>query len=500
MNTTPADLIEALSRLDDLLDHDVRHILDEDTARRMTDEELATFTRVTESLGRRVDALRVTAAGQIDDRSHPELGDERLSARAGCVNAVDLLTRLTGIAGITARARIHHAHAIATRTTLSGEPLPARFPAVRDALSDGAIGADSITAIVSALAPIADRCDPTHLAAAEQELVAAAIGASPDGAPACSADDTRTQAKVWTLVLDPDGTLPDDERALRRRGFRLGREHDGTVPIAGNLLPEVAAQFQRLADAHLNPRVEDRTTDPGVHFRTTPADGVADTGDNGTGNRGGDASADGELEEPRDTRTHEQKLHDVLATILGVAARSTESPTLGGLPPTLLVTITADELNRDDGIGFIDGTDTTVPAHVARQIACCGGIQRLIFNDQGRIIELGTPNRGFNGQQRRAITARDGSCIIPGCHTPAAWCELHHVDEYARGGPTHVDNGVPLCWWHHRTIDTSGWQIRMNDGIPHVRAPATIDPTRQWRPTPGSLHRARNTLRKQLTG
>nr|WP_274636013.1 HNH endonuclease signature motif containing protein [Microbacterium bovistercoris] len=400
------------------------------------------------------------------------------------MNAADLLTRLTGIGGTSARVRIQHAHAIATRTTLTGEPLPARFPAVRDALSDGAIAVDSVTAIVTALAPLADRCDPTHLAAAEHELVAAAIGAAPDGAPACSADDTRIQAKVWALVLDPDGTLPDDERALRRRGFRLGRERDGIVPVTGNLLPDVAAQFQRLADAQLNPRVEDRTDDPGVRFRPAPDSA--------------DAGADGD--EPRDTRTHEQKLHDVLATILGVAARSAESPTLGGLPPTLLVTIAADELDRDDGVAFIDGTDSTVPALVARHVACCGGIQRLIFNTDGRIIELGTPQRGFTGQQRRAITARDGACIIPGCQVPAAWCEVHHVEEHARGGPTHVDNGVPLCWYHHRTIDTSGWEIRMIDGVPQVRAPAAIDPARQWRPTSGSLHRARDALRRQLLG
>nr|WP_274636012.1 hypothetical protein [Microbacterium bovistercoris] len=61
MNTSPADLIEALTHLDDLLDGDVRNALDEDVGRVMTDDELVAFTRVTESLGRRVDALRVTA-------------------------------------------------------------------------------------------------------------------------------------------------------------------------------------------------------------------------------------------------------------------------------------------------------------------------------------------------------------------------------------------------------------------------------------------------------
>ena len=478
MNTAPAELLEALARLDNQFGDSVRMIFDDEAARAMTDEQLLAFTRVTESLGRHADAARVAAAGEIDDRSRSDLGPESLAARTGATNAIELLCRLTSIAGVTARARIRHAHATGTRTTLLGDTLPASFPAIRRALADGAIGIDSITAITGELGPVAARTTPSRVEAAEHELVAAATGTSADGAPACSADDTRTQAKVWRLVLDPDGTLPDYERALRQRGLRLGRQTGDLVPVHGTLLADVAAQFQRLIDAHLNPRVEDRTDDPGVTFREIPHD-----------------NPDSPL---TDTRTREQKVHDVFATILGVAARSAETPTLGGLPPTLLVTIAADELHRDNGIGFIDGTDGTVPAFVARQVACCGGIQRLVFGDDGHIIELGSPNRTFTGQQRRAITARDGECIIPGCHIPAAWCEIHHVIPHADGGPTHTDNGVPLCWWHHRMLDISGWEIRIVNGVPEVRAPASIDPTRPWRPAAGSLHRARNRRRQQF--
>ncbi|UUT34919.1 HNH endonuclease signature motif containing protein [Microbacterium elymi] len=395
------------------------------------------------------------------------------------MNAVDLLCRLTGVAATSARARIRHAHAVATRTTLTGDPLPAAFPTVRDALVDGVIGVDSIAAIVGALAPISDRCDPTHLAAAEYELVAAATGAGPDGAPACSADDSRTQAKVWTLVLDHDGTLPDYERALRHRGLRFGRERDGIVPISGGLLADVAAQFQRMGDAQLNPRVHDGTEDPGVRFR----DAAEDDGDDA----------------PPDTRTREQKMHDVFATILGVAARSAETPSLGGCPDPA-----RHDLRRRTRPRRRGRLHRRHRRHGARGRRATDrvlrGIQRLVIDENGRLIELGSPNRTFSGQQRRAITARDGECIIPGCHVSATWCEIHHVIEHARGGPTHVDNGVPLCWWHHRSLETSGWEIRMVDGVPEVRAPATIDPRRLWQRVPGSLHRARDRLNRRLTG
>jgi hypothetical protein len=101
--------------------------------------------------------------------------------------------------------------------------------------------------------------------------------------------------------------------------------------------------------------------------------------------------------------------------------------------------------------------------------------------DAGRIIAITTTDRVFTVHQRRAIIARDRECLIPGCHVSASWCEIHHVTEHAKGGPTHTDNGVPLCWWHHRSLGKSGWEIRMNDGIPQVRGPVWWDPDQRWR-------------------
>lgn len=496
MTTAPADLIETLARLDGELGVTVRDALSADLVRGMTDGEVLDLTRVAEALGRRIDAVRVVTAAEVDERSRTELGEERLSARSGCTGAADLICRTTGVAAATARARIRQGRAVAVRTTLTGDPLPARFPTVREAIIDGTIGIDGIGAITTVLSPIADRCDPAQWAAAEYELTAAAAGTGSDGAPACTADDTRLQAKVWELVLDPDGALPDHERAARKRGLRFGPDRDGIRAVNGFILAELYEQFTLLADAHLNPRVKDvPDATAGVSFRESP---------HGAG------------DEPKDTRTHPQKLHDLFASILNVAARSAETPALGGAAPAVVVTIDVDDLDmarhhddhdvgdrtgdrgRDDGVGFINGTDCTVPAFVARHAACNAGTQLLIAAGDGRIVALGSPNRTFTSQQRKAIIARDGECVIPGCHTPASWCEFHHVIPHAEGGSTHVDNGVPLCWWHHRTIETSGWQIRMVNGLPEVRAPRNIDPTRQWRRASGSLHRARNRLRKRV--
>ena len=80
-----------------------------------------------------------------------------------------------------------------------------------------------------------------------------------------------------------------------------------------------------------------------------------------------------------------------------------------------------------------------------------------------------------------AIVLRDRECLIPGCDVPAEWCEIHHVEEHSRGGPTHTSNGVPLCWHHHRTLDEGIWHIRMRDGLPEIRGPGWWDPYAKWR-------------------
>ncbi len=130
----------------------------------------------------------------------------------------------------------------------------------------------------------------------------------------------------------------------------------------------------------------------------------------------------------------------------------------------------------------MQGCDQPVSVEWARQIACAGVIQRVTTSRDGRILSIGTEQRVFNRHQRRAIALRDGGCLIPGCGVPAGWCEIHHVTEHTVGGPTHTDNGVLLCWYHHRFLDRIGWQIRMNRGVPEVRPPGWCGTDHRWRP------------------
>ncbi|WP_394194381.1 HNH endonuclease signature motif containing protein [Microbacterium foliorum] len=189
--------------------------------------------------------------------------------------------------------------------------------------------------------------------------------------------------------------------------------------------------------------------------------------------------------------------------VFAIAARHSDMPTLGGSAPVLVVNVDAKDLvggmGGNGGWATVAGSGAHVPVSVAAHVACAGTIQRVLV-DEGRIIGITTTDRVFTVHQRRAIIARDKECLIPGCHVPASWCEIHHVVEHARGGPTHTDNGVPLCWWHHRSLGTSGWEIRMQAGLPQVRGPGWWDPDERWRTPRLSVARLTLTVPLARTG
>lgn len=442
--------------------------LDREAQRTLTDEQLVETLRVVEEIGRWTDAARLGIAGEVGRRSEPGAADVTLTSRYGCDSPIELLERAIHVSNATARARLRTARAITTRPTLTGQDRPAPLDLARQELAAGRLSLDALTTIADGLRPLQRRCGADELEAAETELVRAAVGGAET--PPCSVYELKVMAQTWALFLDPDGTLPDEDTE-RMRTFRVGRERNNLFPIHGNVTADVAAMLQRQLDAHQNPRIQDR------------APRFLDAAE-------ADPDAPGD-EHAHDPRTADQKRHDAFAGILAAAAASAESPTLGGAAPTLVVTVAEEQLDRSDGVAFVDGPDGEVPVSsaFARHIGCHGTVHRVTLGANGTIKALHVTDRVFTTWQRRAIAARDGGCIIPGCRVRAAWCEIHHVIEHSRGGPTDVGNGVMLCWHHHRTLETNGWEIRMIDGVPQVRPPTWVDPRRAWRPPNRVLHR-----------
>jgi hypothetical protein len=511
---SPADALDAITG-------DLAASVTRGELRGLADEVLVTTVSAIERLGRRVDALRVAAAAEVGERSRKELGLAGLAATKGCRNANELLQRLTLASAVSIERRLALGLQTRSQLSLAGIEFPARFPRVAEALDSGVLGVDAAAAIINGLLPVIDHAAIDDLAAAERELIAAATGSGAaagavSGTPAemdadadahadadatatvpCTADESRIQAQVWRAALDPDGLEPAEERALARRGFRFGTERGGLVPVSGGLLPEIAGKFARLFDAYLAPKTAPAFVADGLATDGLATDGLAADGQAADGQAADGPAADGpaSLVAIKDPRSFDQRRHDILASIIDAAARSGNTPTVGGAAPTVLVSVRRDDLVRRRGAGFIDGVASPISMGAVEQFVCSGGTQSVELDDRGRILSLGSPQRCFTPRQRKAITLRDGGCLIPGCQIPAGWCEIHHVKPDAIGGATHTDNGVLLCWFHHRTIETSGWQVRMIRGAPQIKAPPWLDCHGTWR----SASRSRTSLTDAMT-
>ena len=105
-----------------------------------------------------------------------------------------------------------------------------------------------------------------------------------------------------------------------------------------------------------------------------------------------------------------------------------------------------------DGQAWISGT-------TARRLACDAGIVRLVQNSRGEPLDLGRKTRSISPALNRALAARNESCQFPGC-THRYHLDAHHVQHWAEGGPTTLDNLVRLCHYHHVLVHEGGFDVR----------------------------------------
>lgn len=86
--------------------------------------------------------------------------------------------------------------------------------------------------------------------------------------------------------------------------------------------------------------------------------------------------------------------------------------------------------------------------------------------ETGMLLANGvTRKRRANTTQKRAIHARDATCIYPGCLTPAQDCDLDHITPWAEVSETSVDGQAPICRYDHCTgKHKHGWTYRRLPG------------------------------------
>ena len=115
-----------------------------------------------------------------------------------------------------------------------------------------------------------------------------------------------------------------------------------------------------------------------------------------------------------------------------------------------------------------------------QRLACDGLLHRVLKADSV-VIDVGRATPTVSGAQWRALKARYKRCCFPGCDRPIGWTHPHHIEFRAHGGPTTMNNLLPLCFYHHRLVHEGGWQVvRTEEGIRFIAPDRIFAMRRRW--------------------
>ena len=330
-----------------------------------------------------------------------EIERRRVHERDGHLSAASWFAATHRVAWGTAREQVQVARA------LEG------MDETRGALRAGEISMSAVRSLAAA-----HDVDPEAFVEAEHALV--------DAARVHAVGDLQRALAVWRERAEarrlPDG--PDGRRARRRlhASVTLG----GMVRVDGDLDPETGESLLTALRAVLDTDARSRERD--------------------------------------DSRSPAQRRADALGEICRQWLDRSERPIVAGERPHLTLTVAADDLIAGAGVGELDHTGP-VRSELARRLACDASVMRVVMGARSEPLDVGRRTSVVPPALRRAVIARDGHCRFPGCDRPHTWCDSHHVDHWADGGPTSLPNLLLLCRRHHRMVHRpGGFGLRMEDG------------------------------------
>ena len=161
-----------------------------------------------------------------------------------------------------------------------------------------------------------------------------------------------------------------------------------------------------------------------------------------------------------DTRTQGQRNHDALKAMAQSALASGELGQHNGLPTTIIVTTTQQDLESAAGHA-VTGGGTRLPMKDVIRLAATAHHYLCIYDKHTREpLYLGRTKRLASKAQRIALYGLERGCTRPGCTAPAYWTQVHHIQGWAaQHGPTDINLLTPACPPDNRLIE-QGWTVR----------------------------------------
>ena len=116
----------------------------------------------------------------------------------------------------------------------------------------------------------------------------------------------------------------------------------------------------------------------------------------------------------------------------------------------------------------------------ARRLSCDASLVTVLEDDAGNVLNVGRKTRTVPEHIRRALRERDGVCQYPGCQE-SEYVDAHHIQHWAEGGETRLDNLVTLCRFHHRQLHRGCFDVRLNGNSAEILAPVNVsEPGIPW--------------------
>jgi hypothetical protein len=292
------------------------------------------------------------------------------------------------------------------------------MPRTREALAGGEISRSAAAVLVAAR-----EVDPAEFSRVEEVFV--------DTAGTIPIRDLKRALAHWRDAVDHRQTEEDAEHLVQLRRLHVSPTLQGMVRVDGDLDPETG----QVLIAALRSVIDAEERQPGT-----------------------------------DRRTFAQRRADALGEICRRWLDSADRPQVSGERPHVTITVDLEALEGRSGFRCeLDDAGTITP-ETARRWACDASIARVITVGRSEPLEVGRRTPVVPASLRRAVAVRDGGCRFPGCDRPHGWCDAHHVQHWADGGPTSLSNLVLLCRPHHRLIHQR-FGLEMIHGRPMFRRP-----------------------------
>ena len=364
------------------------------------------------------------------------------SGWSGWTSCAHWLSWRTGLAPGAAREHVRVARALGN------------LPKLSDAMRRGAVSYSKVRAVTRVATP-----------ETEQALL--------DVAQCGTAAHVEQIVRGWRRV---DRTAERTEEKLRqdRRSLRTWVDDDGMVVVQGRLTPEVGAALRRALEAACD---QARSAAVGSGSVDSEASDMA-LAEEELGPTFGQRQADAigviaecALAGGLDRGTAGDRYQVVVHVDSGALADARDVP--AGTPVQGSVPAAQSQMVLDEAGGI------HVSAETARRLACDAAKVEMRHGPDGEILDVGRRTRTISPALRRALAARDGRCRFPGCQNRR--CDAHHIEHWADGGETALDNLVLLCRRHHRAVHEEGFGITLDaagdvhftrpDGRPFPAAP-----------------------------